>query len=246
MQRVEGVEEFFLRALLAGKELDIVDHQDVDRPVFLAEEFGLALLDGADDLVGELLTRDVEHAHLGVVLQHAVADGVHEMCLAEADAAVHEKRVVDLAWRFGNGHGGRMGKAVRAACHERLEGVLRVQRRAVARRDDVHVAVIDRGGRLVLEEASLIGVFFLAAVAVTGGRLFFGRLLLGWLRFRLCFGHDLEAHLVLAAQYGADRVLDDREVVAGDPVLDEVVLDAQDKSVVGQGERLDRLEPLEG
>ena len=108
------------------------------------------------------------------------------------------------------------------------------------------VAVIDRGGRLVLEEASLIGVFFLAAVAVTGGRLFFGRLLLGWLRFRLCFGHDLEAHLVLAAQYGADRVLDDREVVAGDPVLDEVVLDAQDKSVVGQGERLDRLEPLEG
>ena len=59
VQRVEGVEEFFLRALLAGKELDIVDHQDVDRPVFLAEELGLALLDGADDLVGELLTRDV-------------------------------------------------------------------------------------------------------------------------------------------------------------------------------------------
>ena len=140
-----------------------------------------------------------------------------------------------------------MGKAVRAACHERLEGVLRVQRRAVARRDDVHVAVIDRGGRLVLEEASLIGVFFLAAAAVTGGRLFFSScFLLGWLHFRLCFGHDLEAHLVLAAQYGADRVLDDREVVAGDPVLDEVVLDAQDKSVVGQGERLDRLEPLEG
>ena len=111
----------------------------------------------------------------------------------------------------------------------------------------MHVAVIDRGGRLVLEEASLIGVFFLAAAAVTGGRLFFSScLLLGWLHFRLCFGHDLEAHLVLAAQYGADRVLDDREVVAGDPVLDEVVLDAQDKSVVGQGERLDRLEPLEG
>ena len=255
VQGVEGVEEFFLRALLAGEELDIVDHQDVDGPVLLAEELGLAFLDGADDLVGELLTRDIEHAHLGVVLQHAVADGVHEVGLAEADAAVHEERVVDFARRFGDGHGRRMGKAVRAAGHEGLEGVLRVQRRAVAWRDDVHVAVVDGCGRLLLEERPLIGVFLLAA-AVAGCFFCLFRVFgavgvvfrLGGLGFGLGLHgrQDQEVHLALAAEHGADRILDDREVVAGDPVLDEVVLRAEDKSRGGQGDGLDRFEPLEG
>ena len=251
VQGIEGVEELFLRALLAGEELDIVDHQDVDGPVLLAEELGLAFLDGADDLVGELFTRDIEHAHLGVVLQHAVADGVHEVGLAEADAAVHEERVVDLARRFGDGHGRRMGKAVRAAGHEGFEGVLRVQRRAVAWRDDVHVAVVDGCGRLLLEERPLIGVFLLAAAVA--GCFFCLFCVLGAVGvfFRLGGlglhgGQDQEVHLALAAEHGADRILDDREVVAGDPVLDEVVLRAEDKSRGGQGDGLDRLEPLEG
>ena len=32
-QRVERVEEFFLRAVLAGEELDVVDQQRIERPV---------------------------------------------------------------------------------------------------------------------------------------------------------------------------------------------------------------------
>ena len=37
VQRVEGVEELFLGALLAGEELDVVDEQDVDVAELVAE-----------------------------------------------------------------------------------------------------------------------------------------------------------------------------------------------------------------
>ena len=36
-QRIEGVEELFLRAVLAGDELHIIDHQDIDRAENLFE-----------------------------------------------------------------------------------------------------------------------------------------------------------------------------------------------------------------
>jgi hypothetical protein len=36
-QRVEGVEELFLRAVLAGDELHVIDHQHVDRAEHLLE-----------------------------------------------------------------------------------------------------------------------------------------------------------------------------------------------------------------
>ena len=36
-QRVEGVEELFLRALLAGEELDVVDQQRIERAIRLLE-----------------------------------------------------------------------------------------------------------------------------------------------------------------------------------------------------------------
>ena len=110
------------------KILDIIDHQDIDGAVLLTEEFGFALLDGADDLVCELFTRDIEYAHFRMILQHAVADGVHQMGLAEPDAAVHKEGIVHLAWRFGYGHSRGMGKTVGTARDERFKCIFRVQR----------------------------------------------------------------------------------------------------------------------
>ena len=37
VERVEGVEEFFLRLFLGGEELDVVDEQHVDRAIAVAE-----------------------------------------------------------------------------------------------------------------------------------------------------------------------------------------------------------------
>ena len=55
-----------------------------------------------------------------------MSDGVHEMCLTESYAAVHEEGVVDPAWRFGDGERCRMGEAVGIACDEGVEGVVRI------------------------------------------------------------------------------------------------------------------------
>ena len=103
VDRIEGVEELFLRPLLVGDELDVVDEQQVDAPVAGAEIVDLALLDRRDELVGELLAGGVDDALARKARQHLVADGVHQVRLAQAHAAVQEERVVGVAGPLGHG-----------------------------------------------------------------------------------------------------------------------------------------------
>ena len=84
VQRVEGVEELFLRALLAGEELDVVDEQHVDVAELVAEAGHLVVADRVDHLVGELFAGDVADGGMGLAALHVVADGVHEVGLAHA------------------------------------------------------------------------------------------------------------------------------------------------------------------
>ena len=55
VQRVEGVEELFLRALLAGEELDVVDEQHVDACGTCRGSWSSCRCGRGDHLVGELL-----------------------------------------------------------------------------------------------------------------------------------------------------------------------------------------------
>ena len=65
VQVVERVEELGLGLLALGEELDVVDEQDVDLAVALAERYALAFPDGLDELGHELLGRHVLHADAG-------------------------------------------------------------------------------------------------------------------------------------------------------------------------------------
>src|SRR5207302_3256023 len=56
-------------------------------------------------------------------------DGLHQVSLAHANAAVEEKRVIGLRWTLCNSSASRMGKLVTAADDERVESVARVQLR---------------------------------------------------------------------------------------------------------------------
>jgi hypothetical protein len=56
-----------------------------------------------------------------------VADGLHEVGLAHADAAIEEERVVGLGRAFRNGLASGVGKLVAAANDESVEGVTRVE-----------------------------------------------------------------------------------------------------------------------
>ena len=128
VERVERVEELFLRLRLRGEELDVVDEEEIAAlAVARAELVHAALLEGLDELVHELLGRHVEDARRRALGAEAVRDGVHEVRLAEAGAAADEERVVPRAAAAGRGDRGRVRELVRRTDDEVPEGVLRVQ-----------------------------------------------------------------------------------------------------------------------
>ena len=97
------------------------EEQHVFVAVVVAELVGGAFTDRADVGVGELLGGRVDEGH--AALGDLVADGVHEVCLAETDVRVHDERVVQLAGLLGDGEGGGVGELVGLADDEAVKGV---------------------------------------------------------------------------------------------------------------------------
>ena len=129
VQRVEGVEELFLRALLLRDELNVVDQQHVDGAEAIAEAGHAIVAQRGDHLVGELLRRDVADACRGLAALHLVADGVHQVRLAHSHAAIEEERIVGARGPLGDGQRGGARKLVAVADDEVVEGVARIQLR---------------------------------------------------------------------------------------------------------------------
>ena len=125
-QRVEQVEELLLRAALAAEELDVVDQQQVERPVMPLEFVeGLVLVRAHH--VGDVgLGVDVADLGRRVLRQDVVADGLDQVGLAQSDAAVHEQRVVGCRV-VGHLQAGGPGQLVGLAGHERREIEARIE-----------------------------------------------------------------------------------------------------------------------
>jgi hypothetical protein len=80
--------------------------------------------------VHELLGREVKHAQFRAANLHLMRDGVHQVGLAQPDAAIKEQRVERDRPAFGHPAGGSMGQFVRLADDEAVEGEACIQRRA--------------------------------------------------------------------------------------------------------------------
>ncbi len=104
------MEELLLGALLPGKELNVVDQQDNGGSVLPSELVLAALGDRVHKVVGELLAGDIEDSP--VLPRRAAGDGVQEVSLAEAGAAVDEQGVIQLARLLGYSVGGGGGQPV--------------------------------------------------------------------------------------------------------------------------------------
>src|SRR5690606_28530514 len=99
----EGMEEFFLRLVLAGNELHVVNNKDVGIAVVAGKIRILLIADGIDEFLDELLSRDIDDTGRRILGDDGVADGLDEVCLADADTAVDKERVVLGARVGGNG-----------------------------------------------------------------------------------------------------------------------------------------------
>ena len=84
VQRIEGMEELFLSAFLAFDELDVVDQQDVDVAEAAFERCGAVVTQRVDEVVGELLGRDVLDPHAREQLLRVVTGGVQQVGLAQS------------------------------------------------------------------------------------------------------------------------------------------------------------------
>jgi hypothetical protein len=112
---------------LPGDELHVVDHQHVDGAEHLLEADRVLFAQRADEAVHELLGREVEDVGLGEIRLKLPRDGVHQVRLAEAHAAVEEQRVERDVAAFGHAARGGLGQFVGLADDEILEGELRVE-----------------------------------------------------------------------------------------------------------------------
>jgi hypothetical protein len=127
VERVEGVEELLLGALLVGQVVDVVDQEEVDVAVAVAEGLEVALLDGGDEVVGEGFAAQVEDRAVRVAAERLVGDGLEEVRLAEPHGAVEEQRVERVAGGLRHREGRGLRQAVGGADHEMLKGVIRVE-----------------------------------------------------------------------------------------------------------------------
>ena len=117
------MEELLLGALFARQELDIVQEENVYGSVLVPEADHALKAQSVNDLVGEFLGAQVADAQCPVTLAHPGADGLHQVSLAQPDAAVQEERVVRLGRLVSHRQRGGVGELIGGANHKGLKGV---------------------------------------------------------------------------------------------------------------------------
>ena len=126
-ESVEGVEKFFLRTFFAAEELDVVDQKQIGLAITFPEFDQVVVLDRVDELVDEQLAREIHHFGVLLFRPDVLADRLHQMRLAQSDAAVNEKRVVGLRRRLRDGETGGVRDLVVRPDHERFKSVARIE-----------------------------------------------------------------------------------------------------------------------
>jgi hypothetical protein len=88
MKCIECVEKAFLGLLLAADELNVINQEDVHRPVLRMEVSSLTLADCSNELIGELLSSDTEEPQTHGL--KAMAYSLKEMGLPKANTPIDE------------------------------------------------------------------------------------------------------------------------------------------------------------
>src|ERR1041385_2609663 len=90
------MEKFFLGALFLSEELDIINQQYVHVAEFIAEADHLVVTQRIDHLISEFFTRDVADRSLRLPPLYLMSNGLHQVGLSHAHAAIQKEWVVGL------------------------------------------------------------------------------------------------------------------------------------------------------
>ena len=118
------MEHLLLGGVPPGDELHVVHEEHVCRAVLGPELLVLPGPDVPDELIGKVLTSDIDDLIVRVIFMDGVGDGIQQVGLAQAGLAVDEERVVVLCRMLGHSQGRCVGQLVGVAHHEALKGIL--------------------------------------------------------------------------------------------------------------------------
>ena len=124
------MEELFLRAVLAGDELNIINHQHIDRAENLFEIHDLLVAQRLDKAIHELFCRQIENPQIGLACVQLMGDGMHQVGLAQTHAAIEEQRVKGHRPALCHPAGGGMRELVGLTHDKAVKGKAGVQRGA--------------------------------------------------------------------------------------------------------------------
>src|SRR5438132_12953969 len=130
VQRIEGMEEFFLSAFLLGQKLNVVNQEHVHCAELVAETGHLVVAQRVDHLIGEFLAGDVTDCRLRLTPFDLMTDGLHEVRLAHTNTPIQEERVVSLGRTLRHRLTCRVSELVAAADNEGIKGIARIQLRS--------------------------------------------------------------------------------------------------------------------
>src|SRR5262249_53322034 len=93
VQLVEDVEEHFLCLLAAGEELYVVEDQQVDLQVIILELLDLVILEGVEELAGEVVLVDVENNFIRKIFLDIVSYRLNKVSFSNTDSTVEHEGV---------------------------------------------------------------------------------------------------------------------------------------------------------
>ena len=121
------MKEFFLSGILAADELDIIDHQHINRTEAFLELHRVLMPDGLYEMMHEGLGGHIDHPAMGEIFPDMGGDGMHQVCLAQPDPAIEKQRVELRVLAHGCFKGNGMGKFVRLLDNEIVKRHARVE-----------------------------------------------------------------------------------------------------------------------
>ena len=90
-QRIECMEELFLRIVLADQELQIIHHQHINGPQRFLEFHGGLAAQCCDEAIHEFFRAHIGNLARRVLFTDGPGNGMHQMRLAKPDTAIQEQ-----------------------------------------------------------------------------------------------------------------------------------------------------------